>query len=78
MAENEANGSGPKTNPKKGRPKSGKTKNRKTVSLSIDPHAWILLEEKARSYGMTRSDLVERIATGQKLEREPLGESSAS
>ena len=59
---------------KRGRPKSEKS--RKTVSLSVEPQAWELLAAKAREMGLTRSDLVEMLATEGNTKL--LGESSAN
>ncbi|MFB2977006.1 hypothetical protein [Microseira sp. BLCC-F43] len=47
---------------KRGRPKSGK--NRKTVGLSVEPEAWDMFESLAKSFNMTRSELVEAMARG--------------
>ncbi|MGF1987884.1 MAG: CopG family transcriptional regulator [Nostoc sp. ZfuVER08] len=49
--------------PKTGRPNS--RKNPKTVSLKLESEAWDLFQELAQSMGLTRSELVERIATSQ-------------
>ncbi|WP_414530970.1 hypothetical protein, partial [Nodularia chucula] len=45
-----------------GRPKGRETKG---VSLKVNPDAWELFQELAQGLGLTRSELVEKIATEQ-------------
>ncbi|MBW4425948.1 MAG: ribbon-helix-helix domain-containing protein [Nostoc desertorum CM1-VF14] len=48
---------------KTGRPNS--RNNPKTVSLKLESEAWDLFQDLAQSMGLTRSQLVEKIATHQ-------------
>ena len=50
------------TKGKKGRPRSAR--NAKTVSLTVTPEAWEMFRDMAENMGMTRSELLERIARG--------------
>ncbi|YAG03827.1 ribbon-helix-helix protein, CopG family [Nostoc sp. DSM 114167] len=45
----------------KGRPRSGRET--KGVSLKVNPEAWELFQRLAQSMGLTRSELLEKIAT---------------
>ncbi|MBD2354758.1 ribbon-helix-helix protein, CopG family [Tolypothrix sp. FACHB-123] len=49
----------------RGRPKSGREV--KGVSLKVNPEAWELFDQLAKSMGLTRSELVEKIAENQIL-----------
>jgi hypothetical protein len=46
-----------------GRPRSGREV--KGVSLKVNPEAWELFQQLAQAMGLTRSELVEKIATNQ-------------
>ncbi|MFK0731184.1 MAG: ribbon-helix-helix protein, CopG family [Gloeotrichia echinulata GP01] len=47
----------------RGRPKSGRDV--KGVSLKVNPEAWELFQQLAQRMGLTRSELVEKIAMNQ-------------
>ncbi|HAJ59993.1 MAG TPA: hypothetical protein DCP31_12625 [Cyanobacteria bacterium UBA8543] len=67
----------------RGRPKSDR--NTKTVTLRLEPRDWELFRQKAKALGMSRSQLVQRLARGEiridsaiLTEELLLGESSAN
>ncbi|MBD2609571.1 ribbon-helix-helix protein, CopG family [Scytonema hofmannii FACHB-248] len=47
----------------RGRPRSGREV--KGVSLKVNPEAWELFQQLAQAMGLSRSELVEKIATNQ-------------